>query len=124
MKYNINLFGNNFDCQLVVQDNQIKIEMDTEDQKALRSYLERVLIKYSGGLKEESASLGSLIEEAIRIEKSIGGRMSEPKIKLPYEFAPEVKEKLIECAELQDTSATQLLIRLIEQKYQEVMQGS
>lgn len=124
MKYSINLFGNNFDCQLIVQDNQIKIEMDKEDQQALRSYLERVLVKYTGGLKEESDSLSSLIEEALRVEKNIGGRMSEPKIKLPYEFAPEVKEKLIECADLQDTSATQLLIRLIEQKYQQVMQES
>ncbi|OMF26544.1 hypothetical protein BK134_22015, partial [Paenibacillus peoriae] len=62
-----------------------------------------------------------MISKAIQVEKSMGGRMSEPKLKLPYEFAPEVKEKLIECADLQDTSATQLLIRLIDQKYQEVM---
>lgn len=124
MKYSINLFGNNFDCQLIVQDNQIKIEMHKEDQKALRSYLERVLVKYTGGLKEASNFLSNLIEEALKVEKSIDGRMSEPKIKLPYEFAPEVKEKLIECADVQDTSATQLLIRLIEQKYQKVMHGS
>ncbi|ETT31338.1 hypothetical protein C162_32326, partial [Paenibacillus sp. FSL R7-269] len=40
---------------------------------------------------------------------------------LPYEFQPEIKEKLIEAAALQEISATQLLIRIIENKYQEII---
>ncbi|URJ47335.3 hypothetical protein MF628_001960 [Paenibacillus polymyxa] len=121
MKYNINLFGNNFDCELDIQDDNLTIALNQENQKALKSYLSRVLLKYTEFIDAEKDSLELMISKAIQVEKSMGGRMSEPKLKLPYEFAPEVKEKLIECADLQDTSATQLLIRLIDQKYQEVM---
>ncbi|MEE4580592.1 hypothetical protein [Paenibacillus polymyxa] len=121
MKYNINLFGNNFDCELDIQDDNLTIALNHENQKALKSYLSRVLLKYTEFSDAEKDSLELMINKAIQVEKSMGGRMSEPKLKLPYEFAPEVKEKLIECADLQDTSATQLLIRLIDQKYQEVM---
>ncbi|MDY8049446.1 hypothetical protein UY416_24440 [Paenibacillus polymyxa] len=121
MKYNINLFGNNFDCELDIQDDNLTISLNQDNQKALKSYLSRVLLKYTEFSDAEKDSLELMINKAIQVEKSMGGRMSEPKLKLPYEFAPEVKEKLIECADLQDTSATQLLIRLIDQKYQEVM---
>ncbi|MDN4081196.1 hypothetical protein QYF52_25010 [Paenibacillus polymyxa] len=121
MKYNINLFGNNFDCELDIQDDNLTVSLNQDNQKALKSYLSRVLLKYTEFNDAEKDSLELMINKAIQVEKSMGGRMSEPKLKLPYEFAPEVKEKLIECADLQDTSATQLLIRLIDQKYQEVM---
>jgi hypothetical protein len=121
VKYNINLFGNNFDCELDIQDDTLTIALNQDNQKALKSYLSRVLLKYTEFSDAEKDSLELMISKAIQVEKSMGGRMSEPKLKLPYEFAPEVKEKLIECADLQDTSATQLLIRLIDQKYQEVM---
>jgi hypothetical protein len=121
VKYNINLFGNNFDCELDIQDDTLTIALNQDNQKALKSYLSRVLLKYTEFNDAEKDSLELMINKAIQVEKSMGGRMSEPKLKLPYEFAPEVKEKLIECADLQDTSATQLLIRLIDQKYQEVM---
>lgn len=121
MKYNINLFGNNFDCELDIQDDTLTIALNQDNQKALKSYLSRVLLKYTEFSDAEKDSLELMINKAIQVEKNMGGRMSEPKLKLPYEFAPEVKEKLIECADLQDTSATQLLIRLIDQKYQEVM---
>ncbi|WP_348625384.1 hypothetical protein ABFT51_27755 (plasmid) [Paenibacillus peoriae] len=121
MKYNINLFGNNFDCELDIQDDNLTISLNQDNQKALKSYLSRVLLKYTESSDAEKDSLELMINKAIQVEKNMGGRMSEPKLKLPYEFAPEVKEKLIECADLQDTSATQLLIRLIDQKYQEVM---
>lgn len=121
MKYNINLFGNNFDCELQVQNNALTIALDEDNQKALASYLSRVLQKYTEINPTDKNSLEVMVKKAIQVEKNMGGRMSEPKLKLPYEFAPEVKEKLIECADLQDTSATQLLIRLIDQKYQEVM---
>jgi hypothetical protein len=121
VKYNINLFGNNFDCELDIQDDTLTIALNQDNQKALKSYLSRVLLKYTEFNDAEKDSLELMIKKAIQVEKNMGGRMSEPKLKLPYEFAPEVKEKLIECADLQDTSATQLLIRLIDQKYQEVM---
>lgn len=124
MKYNINLFGNNFDCELDIQDDTLTIALNQDNQKALKSYLSRVLLKYTEFSDGEKDSLELMINKAIQVEKSMGGRMSEPKLKLPYEFAPEVKEKLIECADLQDTSATQLLIRLIDQKYQEVMNNN
>nr|WP_206703993.1 hypothetical protein [Paenibacillus polymyxa] len=115
------MFGNNFDCELRIQNNALTIALDEDNQKALASYLSRVLQKYTEINPTENNSLEVMVKKAIQVEKSMGGRMSEPKLKLPYEFAPEVKEKLIECADLQDTSATQLLIRLIDQKYQEVM---
>jgi hypothetical protein len=124
VKYNINLFGNNFDCELDIQDDTLTIALNQDNQKALKSYLSRVLLKYTEFSDAEKDSLELMINKAIQVEKSMGGRMSEPKLKLPYEFAPEVKEKLIECADLQDTSATQLLIRLIDQKYQEVMNNN
>lgn len=124
MKYNINLFGNNFDCDLKVQNNSLVIELDEENQSTLKSYLSRVLLKYTLLDEEENDQLEVMINKAIQVEKQLSGRMSEPKLKLPYEFAPEVKEKLIECADLQDTSATQLLIRLIEQKYQQVIDNN
>ncbi len=121
MKYNINLFGNNIDCEFDLEGEQILIKFNQENQRSLQSYLKRVLTKYNATIDVESASIRELIQEAIKIEKSIDGRMSEPKIKLPYEFNPEIKEKLIECADLQDISATQLLIRLIDQKYHQIM---
>ncbi|WP_342437956.1 hypothetical protein NSS79_01175 [Paenibacillus sp. FSL L8-0436] len=124
MKYNINLFGNNFDCEMQVQNNALTITLVEDNQKALASYLSRVLQKYTEINPTDKNSLEVMVKKAIQVEKSMGGRMSEPKLKLPYEFAPEVKEKLIECADLQDTSATQLLIRLIDQKYQEVMNNN
>ncbi|MFM9279264.1 hypothetical protein [Paenibacillus jiagnxiensis] len=123
MKYNINLFGNHFDCELKVDNDKLRIELNEENQKALKSYLSRVLLKYTEVSKEDRESLEIMVGKAIQVEKNIAGRMSEPKLKLPYEFAPEVKEKLIECADIQETSATQLLIRLIDQKYQQVMEG-
>jgi hypothetical protein len=95
------------------------IEITEEDQAALRAYLLRVLVKY-GREPGSHDSLESLIQDAIEIEKGMNGHLSEPKLKLPYEFQPEIKEKLIEAAELQDMSATQLLIRLIERKHQSV----
>lgn len=122
MKYNINLFGYNVDCELRVQDENLTISLNSENQRALKSYLSRVLIKYTDMHSTEKESLETMVSKAIQVEKNIAGRMSEPKLKLPYEFAPEVKEKLIECAEIEETSATQLLIRLIEQKYHQVME--
>ena len=124
MKYNINLFGNNFDCELHVQDNNLSIVLDEDNQKAIKSYLSRVLKKYTEVKTSEENSLELMVTKAVQVEENMGGRMSEPKLKLPYEFAPETKEKLIECANIQETSATQLLIRLIDQKYHEVMNNN
>ncbi|MEK8132851.1 hypothetical protein WMW72_33720 [Paenibacillus filicis] len=120
MKYSINLFGYNLDCQLSVVDGKLNIDVLEEEQRALKQYLIRVLPKY-GREASNASSLESLLELSLMAEKTLEGRMAEPKLKLPYEFQPEIKEKLIEAAALQDLSATQLLIRLIEKKYQEVM---
>ncbi|GIP09455.1 hypothetical protein [Paenibacillus macerans] len=120
MKYSINLFGYNLDCQLKIDGESLHIEIPEDNQKALKQYLIRVLPKY--GRESSSAfSLQELVKLAIDAEKTLEGHMAEPKLKLPYEFQPEIKEKLVEAAALQDMSATQLLIRLIEKKYQEVM---
>lgn len=120
MKYNLNLFGFAIDCQLTFQDGKMHIEITDKDQFSLKAYLLRVLVNY-GREPERHASLESLIQEAIEIEKGMSGHLSDPKLKLPYEFQPEIKEMLIEAAELQDLSATQLLIRLIERKYHSVI---
>ncbi|WP_232229258.1 hypothetical protein [Paenibacillus zanthoxyli] len=98
----------------------MRIEMLEENQRALKQYLVRVLPKYGREASSDS-SLQTLLRLAIDAEKTLEGRMAEPKLKLPYEFQPEIKEKLIEAATLQETSATQLLIHLIEKKYQEIM---
>lgn len=119
MKYSINLFGSNFDCELKIDSDKLFIEISAENKKALKAYLKRVLLKYGHAINGDS--LEEIVQKAIDIERYLGGKMSEPTVKLPYEFAPETKEKLVESAKLQGISATQLLIKLIEMKYQEIM---
>ena len=121
MKYNINLFGYNLDCILVINGDTLDIQISEDSQASLKEYLSRVLPKYDRQISSVS-SFQTLVELALDAEKTLDGRMSEPKLKLPYEFQPEIKEKLIEAAALQDTSATQLLIRIIEKKYREVIE--
>lgn len=120
MKYSINLFGYNLDCVLAVQDGNIQIAIPSNEQNSLKAYLSRVLERYTELSSSDTESIEVLVQKAIEVEKQMNGRMSEPRIKLPYEFLPETKEKLIEAASLQDLSATQLLIRMVEDKYQEV----
>jgi hypothetical protein len=120
MKYNINLFGYNVDCELRIKDDKLGIEILEDNQSSLKQYLTRVLPKYGREVSNDS-SLETLIQLAIDAEKTLDGRMAEPKLKLPYEFQPEIKEKLIEAAAMQEMSATQLLIRIIEKKYQEIL---
>ncbi|SDM29447.1 hypothetical protein SAMN05428961_1137 [Paenibacillus sp. OK060] len=120
MKYNINLFGYNVDCDLKVENEGLRIEIPEDNQNSLKQYLIRVLPKYGREASNDS-SLEELVKLSIDAEKTLEGRMVEPKLKLPYEFQPEIKEKLIEAAALQEMSATQLLIRIIEKKYQEII---
>ena len=119
MKYSLNLFGYSVDCKFTFQNGKMYLEITEEEQTFLRAYLLRVLVKY-GYEPQASDTLEHLVQHAIEIEKDINGHLSEPKLKLPYEFQPEIKEMLINAAELQGISATQLLIRLIEKKYQSV----
>jgi len=121
MKYSINLFGSIVECNIKIIDEHLGIEIPKENQKALKNYLLRVLPKY-GRQASNDSSLDALVKLALDAEKTLDGRMVEPKLKLPYEFQPEIKEKLIEAAALQEISATQLLIRIIENKYQEIME--
>ncbi|MEW6697344.1 MAG: hypothetical protein ACOY35_11415 [Bacillota bacterium] len=120
MKYVINFFGYHLETWLFFDDGKLAIKVSEENQRALKDYLIRVLPKYGREL-DNHTSFKELVMYAITVEKQINGHMSEPRIKLPYEFQPEIKEMLIEAAELQGLSATQLLIRLIEKKYQSVM---
>ncbi|MCL6663496.1 hypothetical protein [Paenibacillus amylolyticus] len=120
MKYSINLFGLMVDCDININGERLGIEIPEENQKALKNYLKRVLPKYGREVSNDS-TLDSLVKLALDAEKTLDGRMVEPKLKLPYEFQPEIKEKLIEAAALQEISATQLLIRIIENKYQEII---
>ncbi|MNO36049.1 hypothetical protein D3C76_261120 [compost metagenome] len=120
MNYSINLFGYNVDCVLEVNQDELQIGIPLEGRQALKQYLIRVLPRYGRETSRES-SFEELLKLALDVEKTLDSRMAEPKLKLPYEFQPEIKEKLIEAAALQDISATQLLIRIIEKKYQEVM---
>lgn len=120
MKYLINLFGFQAEAKLSFMNGHMDILLRDEDQKALQAYLLRTIPRY-GPEPSKDSTLEELAIKAIGIEKNLNGHMSEPRIKLPYEFQPEIKEKLIGAAELQDMSATQLLIRLIERKYLEVM---
>lgn len=120
MKYNINLFGLHVDCDIKINGDHFGIELPEDSQKALKQYLIRVLPKYGRETSKDSF-FNSLVELALEAEKSLDGHMVEPKLKLPYQFHPEIKEKLIEAAALQGVSATQLLIRIIENKYEEIM---
>lgn len=120
MKYSLNFFGYAIDCNLTFSGGNLNVEIPVEDQASLRSYLLRVLVKY-GREPQKNDSLEVLVKQAIEVEKNMNGHMSEPKVKLPYEFQPAIKDKLVEAADLQDMSATQLLIRLIEKKYQSVI---
>ncbi|MCM3128872.1 MULTISPECIES: hypothetical protein [unclassified Paenibacillus] len=119
MKYSINLFGYTLDCNLSFKGEELQIECTEENQKLLKNYLLRVLPRYGAEVNNE-LSFEELIKFAIEAEKTMDGHLSEPKIKLPYEFQPEIKQMLIEAAEKQDLSATQLLIRIIEKKYSEI----
>ncbi|NBI28629.1 hypothetical protein [Chengkuizengella marina] len=122
MKYTINLFGHNTDCILSIEDGKLELKIPDEHQKTIESYLSRVLTNYdSSGISKKDLDLEAMVKKAIEIEHNLGSHMKEPKLKLPYELKPEVKEKLIESASIQDISATQLLIKMIESKYQEVM---
>lgn len=120
VKYSLNMFGYSIDSTLVFTGEKMKVEIAEEDQASLRAYLLRVLSRY-GYEPKFSDSLEQLVQYAIEAETGISGHLSEPKLKLPYEFQPEIKEMLVEAAELQNLSATQLLIRLIEKKYQSVV---
>ncbi|WP_289141820.1 hypothetical protein [uncultured Brevibacillus sp.] len=120
MKYNLNLFGYGVECQLTFSNDKMHMEIAEEDQLSLKAYLLRVLVRY-GYEPKANDTLENLVQHAIEFEKGMNGHLSEPKLKLPYEFQPEIKEKLIEAAELQGMSATQLLIRLIERKYQSIV---
>lgn len=117
VKYSINLFGNNMDCELHVEQEQVVIKFSKDQQKELKSYLYRTLDRYAG-IAAGTLGLEEMLQKAVEIEKSLGGKMTEPTVKLPYEFMPETKEKLIEAAALQGVSATQLLIRIINDKYE------
>ncbi len=44
--------------------------------------------------------------------------MVEPKVKLPYDVPPRIKEMLVNDAKKENIPATQLLIRLIEENHQ------
>ncbi|SDS43277.1 hypothetical protein SAMN05444162_1465 [Paenibacillaceae bacterium GAS479] len=120
MKYPITLFGYSVDFEFIFDGEHFQLVVSKEDQESLKHYLIRALPRYN--ISPES-TLEGLIAQAIAVEKTIPkGHMSEPRLKLPYEFQPEIKEKLIEAAEIQEISATKLLIRLIEKKYQSVIE--
>lgn len=122
MKYSLNLFGYTIDSKLTFSEGRMQLLLADEDQASLKAYLIRVLVKY-GYEQTEKESFEQLVQYAIITEKGMNGHLNEPRLKLPYEFQPDIKKKLIEAAELQDMSATQLLIRLIEKKYQSVFGG-
>ncbi|MEX1031506.1 MAG: hypothetical protein WDZ91_15895 [Paenibacillaceae bacterium] len=117
MKYTVNLFGFPLDGTIDADNHHLAINFAEDELHRFKTYLQRVLPKYTDLTKEDTQSINRLIQRAIEAENSMGGRMSEPTIKLPYEVTPEIKEKLVQSAAMQGTSATQLLIRIIESKY-------
>lgn len=121
MKYNVNLFGMSIETQLrITEENNVVLCMNNEEQKRFKKYLIRVLTKYIDFSPTGNESFEVLLKKALEIEQTMG-RMNEPTLKLPYEVTPDIKDKLVKAAELQDTSATQLLIRLIEHKYENII---
>lgn len=120
MEYAVNLFGYQTTGKLEVEDGKLIIRFDESEQTRLLHYLRRVLLRYSDLPDVQSLTLEQLIRKAIEVESGLSGRMAEPTVKLPYEVAPEVKEKLVQAAAMQNISATQLLIRLIETRYQQM----
>lgn len=121
MKYPITLFGYSVDGEFIFDGDHFELVINEQDQESLKHYLIRALPRYNVSPSSE-ASLEELIAQAIAVEQNMKGFINEPKLKLPYEFQPEIKEKLIEAAEIQGISATKLLIRLIEKKHQSVFE--
>lgn len=120
LDYTINLFGNQTKCELLVEGNSLIIKVSENEQIRLERYINRILSRYGKLPVQSEFSLQEMINCAIELEKNISGNLSEPTVKLPYEFLPEVKEMLVETASLQGISATQLLIKIIEDKYDEL----
>lgn len=120
MRYSVNLFGRHVDTELIFDNEQLVLTINADETRSLLAYLHRALDKYIQLQPEDTASVESLIRKAIEVEETLPGHLNEPTVKLPYEVTPETKQKLIEAAEIHKLSATKLLIRLIEQKYQEV----
>ncbi|UOF92418.1 hypothetical protein LSG31_09800 [Fodinisporobacter ferrooxydans] len=118
MNYTINLFGYTIDCLLTIKNEQLTLEIPEKEQKSLKAYLKRVLVRYTELSEDELQSYEKIIYKALEVEKRNGNKLSEPTVKLPYEFSPEVKQHLVESAELRGMSATKLLIELIENKFQ------
>lgn len=122
MKYTLKLFGHPVECTLDASNDELKILLDKESQTGLQEFLKRVLPRY-GKDTDNLTSMNELVQAAVDAEAMLDGQMSEPTVKLPYEFQPEVKEKLVKAASIQGISATQLLIRIIEKKYKSIMAG-
>lgn len=121
LRYSVNLFGRHVDSELILDNGKLILTINEDETRSLLAYLRRALDKYVQLQPEDTATNEALIRKAIEVEETLPGHLNEPTVKLPYEVTPETKQKLIEAAEIQKLSATKLLIRLIEQKYQEVL---
>lgn len=124
MEYVVNLFGYQASGKLEVEDDKLVIRFEESEQNRLMHYLRRVLLRYGDVPDLQSLTLEQLIRKAIEVEAGLGGRLTEPTVKLPYEVEPEIKEKLVRAAAMQNISATQLLIRLIETRYEQMAGNS
>lgn len=120
MKYSVNLFGYKLECDLRVDNGLLFIDCSEEKQVFLKNYLLRVLPKYNVEVSPDDP-FEDLVRSAIEAEKMLKGHLSEPTTKLPYDLKPEIKDMLVEIAEANDTSATQQLIRIIENKYNQTV---
>lgn len=115
MSYKVNLFGINVDVNFITQNDKIILQVSETDSFLLKNYLKRTLPSYGMNPTED---FPELIQHAITIEGKVG-RISEPKVKLPYDIPVHVKEKLVRVAAFEGETATRSLIRLIEETYEE-----
>lgn len=123
----LNFLGHLINVDVVVENNEMKIKVDSKSVKALEAYLRRALPHFNQNVNPESlGDLNDLIQKSIDFEASTKVKLAEPTSKLPYDIPVTTKEQLVEMAD-QDTklagekiSQTQVLIDIIEKKYAEL----
>lgn len=125
-KVTIELLGHALTVSVTADQHGLHIHADPKETHKLEEYLTRALLHAEKKLtKETLGSVTDMIQKGIEHEKSTNTRLSEPITKLPYDVPVATKEKLAELAELEiqqtgiKTSQTQILIGIINRKYNE-----
>lgn len=121
----VDLFTRPYAAQLSVQDDGVNMTLIPKAQTELEDYL-RLVLPYYVTLPEDGATLSLL--ELIEIanqwqEANPEAKLAEPTTKLPYDMPTETKGMLEQLASHFGTSQTQILVQLIDKKYERIVKG-